>query len=124
MAKSRWTGLALGFAGLLLFSAECTAAPALIVEIKCKPGTADLWQAEFDKEILPAINESIAKGDGFTRFFHIEAALPFQQFDFVLVYEFKSFAGLDIKRPFPHYLALYHKSNPTKGQQAKFHSRK
>ena len=114
MARMRWA--ALGMAAMMLCSAA-SAAPALIVEIKCKPGTADLWQAEFQKEIKPAIDEAIAKGDGFTKFTYVEAALPFQQFDFLLVYESKSFAGLDVKRPFPHYLALYHRVGSERAKQ-------
>jgi hypothetical protein len=117
MAKSRWAGLALGFAGLLLFSAECAAAPALIVEVKCKPGMAAQWQADFDKEIAPAIDEVVAKGEGFDKFFYLEAALPGQNFDFLLVFEAKSFAGLDAKRPFPHYLALYRRAGPEHAKQ-------
>jgi hypothetical protein len=90
--------------------------PALMVQIKCKPGTADLWQAEFEKEIVPSIQEAIAKGDGFTSFSYYESALP-SPVDFVLVYESKSFSGLDTKRPFPHYAALYRRVGPARAQQ-------
>jgi hypothetical protein len=93
-----------------------SASPALMVQIKCKPGTADLWQAEFEKEIVPSIQEAIAKGDGFTSFTYFESALP-SQVDFVLVYESKSFSGLDTKRPFPHYAALYRRVGPARAQQ-------
>jgi hypothetical protein len=87
-----------------------------MVQIKCKPGTADLWQAEFEKEIVPSIQEAIAKGDGFTKFTYYESVLP-SQVDFILVYEAKSFAGLDVKRPFPHYAALYRRVGPARAAQ-------
>jgi hypothetical protein len=90
--------------------------PALMVQIKCKPGMADQWQADFEKEIVPSIQEAISKSDGFTRFSYYEAALP-SQFDFVLVYESKSFSGLDAKRPFPHYAALYRRVGAARAQQ-------
>ena len=41
----------------------------------------------------------------------------YQQVDFVLVYESKSFSGLDTKRPFPHYAALYRRVGPARAQQ-------
>ena len=97
-------------------TAGASSSPALMVQIKCKPGTADLWQAEFEKEIVPSIQEAIAKGDGFTRFTYYESALP-SQVDFVLVYESKSFGGLDVKRPFPHYAALYRRVGPARAGQ-------
>ena len=97
-------------------SAATSSSPALMVQIKCKPGTADLWQAEFEKEIVPSIEEAITKGDGFTGFSYYESALP-SQVDFVLVYESKSFSGLDFKRPFPHYAALYRRVGPARAGQ-------
>jgi hypothetical protein len=115
MARMAW--VAFGFAGLVLFSAACAAAPALIVEVKCKPGTADLWAADFQKEMQPAINDAIAKGDSYTRFRFVEAALPGQHFDFILIYESKSFAGLDVKRPFPQNLALYRRVGAERAKQ-------
>jgi len=90
--------------------------PAIMVQVRCKPGTADLWLAEFEKEILPAIREAIAAGDGFTGFTYTDAALP-QAYDFVLIYEAKSFAGLDKRRPFPHYAALYRRVGPERAGQ-------
>ncbi len=123
----RCAGLLLTLLCLVVFSSAAMRAqaaasgfstsPALMVQVKCKPGTADLWQAEFEKEIVPSIQEAISKGDGFTRFSYFEAALPYQQFDFVLVYEAKSFSGLDTKRPFPHYAALYRRVGPARAQQ-------
>jgi hypothetical protein len=129
MVRKKWTYLGKCYAGLMLmclvafFSSAIRAeaqaldvSPALMVQIKCKPGMADQWQADFEKEIVPSIQEAISKGDGFTRFSYYEAALP-SQFDFVLVYESKSFSGLDAKRPFPHYAALYRRVGPARAQQ-------
>jgi hypothetical protein len=133
MTNDKRACLGKGFAGIVftlaafvvLLSGEVRAqspasglstSPALMVQIKCKPGTADQWQADFEKEIVPSIQEAIAKGDGFTGFSYYEAALP-SQFDFVLVYESKSFSGLDVKRPFPHYAALYRRVGPARAQQ-------
>ena len=53
------------------------------------------------------IDEVIARGDSFTRFQIMEPALPWQGFDFLLLYTGKTFAGLDRPRPFPHYVALF-----------------
>ena len=90
---------------------------AIMVQVKCRPGAADLWQAEFEKEIVPSIKDAIAKGDGYTRFTWYEAALPYQPFDFVLVYESKSFSELDMKRPVPHFAALARRVGPARAQQ-------
>ena len=92
-------------------------ASAIMVQVKCRPGAADLWQAEFEKEIVPSIKDAIAKGDGYTRFTWYEAALPYQPFDFVLVYESKSFSELDAKRPVPHFAALARRVGPVRAQQ-------
>jgi protein-S-isoprenylcysteine O-methyltransferase Ste14 len=81
--------------------------PAILVQIRCKPGTAMLWRAAFDQHVKPAIDEVIARGDSFTNFQIVEPALPWQSFDFVLLYTGKTFAGLDQPRPFPHYVALF-----------------
>jgi hypothetical protein len=81
--------------------------PAILVQIRCKPGTADLWRSDFDQHIRPAIEEVVARGDEFTGFQFIQPALPAQGFDFVLLYTGKTFAGLDRPRPFPHYVALF-----------------
>jgi len=91
--------------------------PAIMVQIRCKPGTAELWLAEFEKEILPAIQEAISKNDGITRFSYFEAALPAQQFDFVLLFEVKTLGSLDTKRPFPHYAALFRRVGAAHGEQ-------
>jgi len=81
--------------------------PAILVQIRCKPGAASLWRADFDQHVRPAIDEVIARGDSFTRFQIMEPALPWQGFDFLLLYTGKTFAGLDRPRPFPHYVALF-----------------
>ena len=116
--------VAFAAAALLFASASCTAQPAsphttaaLLVQVKCKPGAADLWQAEFEKEIVPSIQDAIAKHDGYTRFTWYEAALPYQPFDFVLVYETDSFSELDAKRPVPHFAALTRRVGPARAQQ-------
>ena len=88
-----------------------------MVQIKCKPGTAELWLAEFEKEIVPSINEAISKGDGIAKFSYVEAALPAQPFDFVLLFEIKSFGAFDSKRPFPHYAALFRRVGAARGGQ-------
>ena len=108
---------------LLCLAAPAQSAPAaatasaIMVEVKCKPGAADLWQAEFEKEIVPSIADAIAHHDGYTRFTWYEAALPYQPFDFVLVYESTSFSALDAKRPIPHFAALARRVGPVRAQQ-------
>ncbi len=86
--------------------------PAIMVQVRCKPGTAGQWRAAFDQNLKPAIDEVIARGDSFTGFQLIEPALPWQSFDFVLLFTGKTFAGLDHPRPFPHYLALLEREGP------------
>ena len=90
---------------------------AIMVQVKCKPGTAELWQAEFEKEIVPSIRDAIAHHDGYTRFSWYEAALPAQPFDFILVYESTSFSALDVKRPVPHFAALARRVGPDRARQ-------
>lgn len=92
-------------------------ASAIMVQVKCKPGTAELWQAEFEKEIVPSIQDAIAHHDGYTRFTWYETALPSQPFDFVLVYESTSFSELDAKRPVPHFAALARRVGPDRAKQ-------
>ena len=119
----RYIGRALLFFLVALFLAGVVPAqspassPAIMVQIRCKPGTAELWLAEFEKEILPSIQEVISKGDGITRFSYFEAALPAQPFDFVLLFEVKSLGSLDTKRPFPHYAALFRRVGAAHGEQ-------
>jgi hypothetical protein len=81
--------------------------PAILVQIRCKPGTASLWQADFDQHIKPAIEEVIARGNTYTGFQFIKATLPSQSFDFMLLYTGKTFAGLDKPVPPPQYVALF-----------------
>ena len=85
---------------------------AIMVEIQCKPRTADLWRESFEKETLPAIREAIQKGDAFTNFTYLEAPLPVQDVDFVLLFELKSFASLDTRRLPPHYEVLLRRLGP------------
>ena len=89
--------------------------PAIMVQVRCKGGTAELWLEAFEKEILPSIQEAISKGDGITRFSYFEAALPGQAFDFVLLFEVKTLGSLDTKRPFPHYVALFRRVGQARG---------
>jgi hypothetical protein len=93
-------------------------APAILVQIRCKPGTADLWRASFNRHIRPAIDEVVARGDSFTGFQLIEPVLPWQHFDFVLLYTGRTFAGLDQPRLFPHYLALLEREGPLRSLSA------
>ncbi|MGA3135964.1 MAG: methyltransferase [Terracidiphilus sp.] len=92
--------------------------PAILVEIRCKSGTALLWRASFDRNIRPAIDEVIARGDSFTDFEIIEPALPGQSFNFILLYGGKSFAGLDKPSPFPHYVTMFEREGTLRGLSA------
>jgi hypothetical protein len=111
----RWITLVLVAAGTLAGLPEVTRAvppartvePAILVQIRCKPGTADLWLADFDEHVRPAIEEVVARGDTYTSFQFLQPALPAQGFDFVLLYAGKTFAGLDQPRPFPQYVAMF-----------------
>jgi hypothetical protein len=127
LVSGRFTGLVLLFLSAALFfttpsraqssAQSSTSSPAIMVQIKCKPGAAELWLGEFEKEILPSIQEVISKGEGITRFSYVEAALPAQQFDFVLVFEVKTLGALDTKRPYPHYAALFRRVGAARGEQ-------
>lgn len=81
--------------------------PAILVQVRCKPGTSYLWKADFDKHIRPAIEEVIANGTTFTGLQVIQATLPWQTFDFILIYTGKSFATLDKPSVPPHFAALF-----------------
>ena len=105
------------FAPALPAQTPASSSPAIMVQIRCKGGTAELWLAEFEKEILPSIQEAISKGDGITKFSYLEAALPGQPFDFVLLFEVKTLGSLDTKRPFPHYVALFRRVGAARGEQ-------
>jgi hypothetical protein len=80
--------------------------PAILVQIRCKPGTADLWRDDFEQHIRPAIEEAISHDDGFTDFQFLQAALPGQGFDFALLYSGKTYASLDQPRIPPQYVAM------------------
>ncbi len=98
-------------------AAQTPASTAVImVEIQCKPGTADLWREAFTKEIVPSIREAIQKGDAFTNFTYFEAPLPAQDIDFILLFEMKSFASLDARRTPPHYEALFRRLGPERAE--------
>jgi hypothetical protein len=81
--------------------------PAILVQVRCKPGTSYLWKADFDKHIKPAIEEVIAKGTTFTGLQVIQSTLPWQPFDFMLLYTGKTFASLDKPGVPPHFAALF-----------------
>ena len=112
----RWIMLVLVIAGTAMglpaLSSEkqselVTTDPAILVQVRCKPGTSYLWKADFDKHIRPAIEEVIAKGNTFTGLQVIQSTLPWQPFDFMLVYTGKSFASLDKPGVPPHFAALF-----------------
>lgn len=84
----------------------------IMVEIHCKRGTADQWREEFTKEVLPAIREAVQKGDVYTNFTFLETPLPYQEVDFILIYEGKSFASLDTRRNAPHYEIMFRRLGP------------
>jgi hypothetical protein len=105
------------FSSATLPAQSPASSPAIIVQVKCKSGAAELWGGEFEKEILPSIQEAIGKGDGITKFSYLEAALPGQPFDFILVFEVKTLGALDTKRPFPHYVALFRRVGTARAEQ-------
>ena len=98
-------------------AAQTTPSSATVmVEIQCKPGTAEAWREAFVKEILPSIREAIRKGDAFTNFTYFEAPLPAQDLDFLLLFELKSFSSLDTRRIPPHYEVLFQRLGPERGE--------
>jgi hypothetical protein len=98
-------------------AAQTTPSSATVmVEIQCKPGTAEAWREAFVKEILPSIREAIRKGDAFTNFTYFEAPLPAQDLDFLLLFELKSFSSLDTRRIPPHYEVLFRRLGPERGE--------
>jgi hypothetical protein len=84
----------------------------VMVEIQCKPGMAEQYREALEKDIFPAIREAIQKGDVFTNFTYLEAPVPAQDVDFVLLFEAKSFSSLDVWRIPPHYQVLLHRIGP------------
>jgi hypothetical protein len=81
--------------------------PAIVVQVRCKPGTSYLWKTDFDKHIRPAIEDVIAKGNTFTGLQVIQSTLPWQPFDFMLIYTGKSFATFDKPGVPPHFAVLF-----------------
>lgn len=98
-------------------AASLAPAPTILVEIRCKPGTADKWQAEFEKEMLPSIQDVIKNGGGITKFNFMEAVLPAARYDFILIFEVKTFSDLDVKQPWPHYVALARRVGEGRAEQ-------
>jgi hypothetical protein len=98
-------------------SGATSPAPTIMVQIRCKPGTADQWQAAFEKDMLPAIQEVINKGEGITRFSYLEPVLPASPIDFVLLFQLKTLGGLDTKQPWPHYVALARRVGEARAEQ-------
>ena len=84
----------------------------VMVEIQCKPGMAEQYREALEKDIFPAIREAIQKGDVFTNFTYLEAPVPAQDIDFVLIFEAKSFGSLDTRRIPPHYDVLLRRLGP------------
>ena len=112
----RWTLLLVVLAGtavgwpLLSFDQQTPPAatvPAIVVQVRCKPGTSYLWKADFEKHIKPAIEEVIANGKTFTGLQVIQSTLPWQPFDFMLIYTGKIFASFDKPGVAPHFAALF-----------------
>jgi protein-S-isoprenylcysteine O-methyltransferase Ste14 len=81
--------------------------PGILVQIRCKPGTASLWETDFNQHIRPAIEDVIARGNTYTGIQLIKATLPAQPFDFMLIYTGKTYAGLDKPVNPPQYVALF-----------------
>src|SRR5579864_3149345 len=100
------------FASRLVAQTAPPATAVVMVQIQCQPGTADLWREAFEKEELPVIRELVQKGDLYTGFTYFESPLPAQDIDFVLLFEVKSFALFDARRPFPHWDALLRRMGP------------
>jgi len=88
--------------------------PAILVEIRCKPGTAELWREDFEQHLRPAIEEAVGQPGSYTSFQFLEPALPGQGFDFALLYTGTSFASLDQPRIFPQYVALVDREGPAR----------
>jgi hypothetical protein len=86
--------------------------PVVMVQIQCNPGTADQWREAFEKQEVPVIREVVRKGDVFTNFTYFEAPIPAQDVDFILLFELKTFASLDVRRIPPHWEELLHRLGP------------
>lgn len=102
---------------ILFFPARVAAqAPAstsvIMVQIQCNPGTAEKWREAFEKEEVPVIREILQKGETFTNFTYFEAPLPYQEVDFILLFELKSFGSLDVRTVPPHWAGLLRRLGP------------
>jgi len=84
----------------------------VMVEIQVRPGMAEAWVEEFEKNEVPAIREAIQKGDIITSFTYFEAPIVAQDVDFVLLFEAKSFSSLDVRRMPPHLAVLLRRLGP------------
>ena len=84
----------------------------ILVQIQCHPGTADQWREAFEKQEVPVIREIVKRGDTFTSFTYFEAPLPAQGVDFILIFELKSFAALDVRQIPPHWEGLLRRLGP------------
>jgi len=91
--------------------------PAILVQVRCKPGTSYLWKADFDKHIRPAIEDVIAMGGAFTGLQVIQSTLPWQPFDFMLIYTGKSFSSLDKPAVPPHFAALFQREGTVRAME-------
>lgn len=111
----RWLvacSVALGAAGA---QTQSLPTPTLVVQIKFKPGTAESWMKAFQENIVPSIQEAIERSDEITRFSYFETIVPGQTYDFLLVFQAKSFAFFDQPRQAPHYKALFRRTGPERG---------
>jgi hypothetical protein len=84
----------------------------IMVQIHCNPGTSNQWREAFEKEEVPVIREIVKRGDTFTSFTYFEAPLPAQDVDFILIFELKSFAALDVRQIPPHWEGLLRRLGP------------
>lgn len=101
---------------LLLWAAPLHAqsepSPAVIVQVKFKPGAATQWKEAFEQQIVPAIREAIEQGDQIMSCRYFENLVAGQSYDFVLILEAKTFAFFDRRQPYPHYRALFRRLGP------------
>ena len=84
----------------------------IMVQIQCQPGTADKFREAFEREEVPIIREIVQKGEAFTNFTYFESPLLFQDVDFILVFELKSFGSLDVRQIPPHWEGLLRRLGP------------
>src|SRR5580658_300185 len=84
----------------------------VMVEIQCNPGTEYKWLEGFEKNEVPILRELVQKGDTYKSFTYFEAPLPAQEVDFILLFELKSFSGLDVRQMAPHQAGLLRSLGP------------